>query len=440
MQIPLRNACLKFGMLNLFLLIYTFSMVATVTEAKETTGKLSLQQAMQLANSASPELAAAMREQQAVEGVITQAKIRPNPSISTLVQDTSSTARQISLQLSQEFELGNKRDIRTEAAHVFYNKAQLDFDNKRAELHADVIAAFYEVLTFQERLSLAQSSLNIAHMALDTAAKRVLAGKSSPVEETKSKIAESTAKIEVAQTQSQLNASRQKLTALWGNNQPQFESVEGNVTIIPESVEISNLLVKLIDAPIIKMAILEIKLRESIVKVEKSKSVPNITISAGVMNNQEIGGRNQALLGLTIPIPVFNSNQGGIQEAVSRQYKVEDELVAIKSQLSARLVSQYERLNAAKEAVTVLKMEILPNAESAFDAANKGFTAGKFNFLDVLDAQRTLFQAKTQYIQALLNAHQAIAEIERILGDVIPHEVTSDAAEHKNKRGVEREI
>ena len=36
-------------------------------------------------------------------------------------------------------------------------------------------------------------------------------------------------------------------------------------------------------------------------------------------------------------------------------------------------------------------------------------------------SQRTLFQAKSQYIQVLLDAHQAIAEIESILGHVVTH-------------------
>ena len=95
--------------------------------------------------------------------------------------------------------------------------------------------------------------------------------------------------------------------------------------------------------------------------------------------------------------------------------------MALRSQLEAFLATQYERLNAARQTSQSLRNEILPGAQSAFDAANKGFSAGKFSFLDVLDAQRTLFQAKSQYIQALIDAHQSVAEIERILGDVLNH-------------------
>ena len=80
-----------------------------------------------------------------------------------------------------------------------------------------------------------------------------------------------------------------------------------------------------------------------------------------------------------------------------------------------------ERLISARQSVETLKSDILPGAQSAFDAATKGFEFGKFGFLDVLDAQRTLVQAKSQYIDALLEAHQAMSDIERILGKSINH-------------------
>ncbi|TXD92049.1 TolC family protein, partial [Ralstonia pseudosolanacearum] len=58
----------------------------------------------------------------------------------------------------------------------------------------------------------------------------------------------------------------------------------------------------------------------------------------------------------------------------------------------------------------------LPGAGRAYDAARIASKPGKFNFLDVLDAQRTLFQARAQYLAALSRAHQAAAGIDRILG------------------------
>ncbi|MCH2221506.1 MAG: TolC family protein, partial [Dechloromonas sp.] len=54
----------------------------------------------------------------------------------------------------------------------------------------------------------------------------------------------------------------------------------------------------------------------------------------------------------------------------------------------------------------------------AYEAASKGFELGKFSFLEVLDAQRTFFQARAQYLRSVSDAHRTAAELERILGSV----------------------
>lgn len=385
--------------------------------------ELSLSDSLDLAIKANPDISVAIREREAMEGRKVQAGTRPNPYVSTSIQDTRSATRQIFLQLNQEFELGDKRTARMEAADAFYTKADAELETKKAEIHANVVLAFYEVLVSQERVTLANSSMEVAASALDAAAKRVKAGKSSPVEQTKSNIAAASANIELVQAKTLLSNSRKRLSALWGVNTPNFERATGDVTSIP-NIKSMNDLQGLVDAaPSVKLAKQEINAREAMTNIERSKAVPNITLSAGVLNNQELGGLNQALLGLSIPIPVFDQNQGNVQEAVSRKSKAEDELIALRIRIQANLLTQYERLSAAKQASMALQNDILPNAQSAFDAANRGFSLGKFNFLDVLDAQRTLYQVKTQYINALLEAHQSVAEIERTVGDVVEHQL-----------------
>ena len=76
----------------------------------------------------------------------------------------------------------------------------------------------------------------------------------------------------------------------------------------------------------------------------------------------------------------------------------------------------------------MLQQEILPGAQSAYDAATKGFELGKFNFLDVLDAQRTSFQAQSQYLRALAEAHRSAAAIQLILGEASPSSTLAPAA------------
>ena len=402
------------------LLLIIFSHSSRSAELTEPPKLLRLEVALGLAMGANPEISVALREQEATEGVRIQAGVRHNPYISSEIQDTRRNTQQITLQFNQEIELGNKRESRLALADILHTKATAELDALKATIHANTVNAFYEVLVAQERLALSKSSFEVANAAVNAATKRVNAGKSSPVEETKSNIAASSAKIELNQSNSQLYSARKRLSALWGNPSPVFEQAYGDVENIPLVPSFENLLALLENAPAIVIANLEVSARGGSIKLARSQSTPNITISAGIVNNQELG-LNQAILGLSVPIPLFDRNQGNVQEAVSLQYKAQDELIALKTQLATKLAGEHERLSVARLSAISLREEILPGAQNAFEAANKGFNAGKFNFLDVLDAQRTLFQAKSQYIQVLLDAHQAIAEIESILGHVVTH-------------------
>lgn len=397
------------------------SMASPAWAEIEAPSALTLQAALTLTLQANPDMVVALREREALEGVKTQAAVRINPSFATSIQDTRSANRQTYLQLNQEIELGNKRQARMDVASTHYNKATAALLQQQAETHANVMSAFYAVLVAQARLKLALSSSDIAELARDAASKRVKAGKSAPVEETKANIVAVSATIEFNQAATQLASSRQRLTALWGNAVPRFDHAVGEVTQIPALAPLPALSALMEDAPAIQLAKLEIEARSAMTTVERSKATPNVTLSAGFVNNQELGGINQALLGLSVPIPLFDRNQGGLQEAVSRQYKAQDELAALRNQLAANLAVQYQRYSAAKQATEALTTQILPSAHNAFVVANKGFSAGKFAYLDVLDAQRTLFQAQSQYLLTLSEVHQAVAEIERILGDVLHH-------------------
>ena len=382
----------------------------------EVSGSLTLDTAIKLALEASPVIAIATREREAVEGVQVQAAVRPNPSVSAIMQDTRSATRETTLQLNQPFELGNKRQARIDAADARYEVAGADIEARKAEIRAAVITAFYEVLAAQERTVLAQSSRDLAQRARDAVAKRVLAGKVSPVEETKSRVAESAVRVELSQAQRDLGAARKRLSSLWGNPNPRFTEAAGHLDSLSATPSLESLTRRLDESPAIKRAKLEIEQRNAFAELEKAKRVPDLTVSMGAKRNEELG-INQAILGLSIPIPVFDRNQGNLQEALSRTEKARDELRALQIQQSTLLATAYERYRATQEEIDTIRTDILPGARSAYDAAVKGFEYGKFSFLDVLDAQRTFFLARSQYLAALLRGHQAMAEIERLIGD-----------------------
>ena len=81
-----------------------------------------------------------------------------------------------------------------------------------------------------------------------------------------------------------------------------------------------------------------------------------------------------------------------------------------------QLATAYETLAAAYEAATTLRDEVLPAATETLAATEEGYREGKFDLLTVLDAQRTLFEATNQYLDAAQTYHQRRAEVERLIG------------------------
>lgn len=395
------------------------SLESGAPRASEPATPLTLKAAQELALGANPELSAAGRELEAREATIVQAQTRPNPEFSTLIEDTRRETRTTTLQLSQPIELGGKRAARIGAAERGRDAASLELEAKRAEIRSAVTAAFFDVLVAQERLWLAQASVELAQRATAAAARRVTAGKVSPVEETRARVAEAGARVELATAASELATARRRLAATWANPSPRFERAEGDPEALPPLPDLADLNARLAASPSLLRAKIEVERRQALAQVERSRRVPDLTVSLGAKRNEELG-LNQAVFGVSMPIPVFDRNQGNLLEALRRTDKARDQLSAAEIRLLNELAVAYERLSTARQETASLRRDVLPGAQSALDAATRGFELGKFSFLDVLDAQRTLFQARAQSLRALAEAHRSAAEIERILGDTPP--------------------
>ena len=226
------------------------------------------------------------------------------------------------------------------------------------------------------------------------------AGKVSPVEETKARVAEAGVRVELARAQSELRTARQRLTSLWSNATPRFTRVDGQFDTPPAVPGTQAIEQRMAVSPNLKRAQMEVQRRKALVEVERAKRVPDVTVRVGAKRAEELG-RNQVLLGVSVPLPFFDRNQGNLLEALKREDKSRDELLAVQVRLNTEVLQARERLSAGRSEIDALQREVLPGARSAYDAATTGFEFGKFNFLEVLDAQRTYFQAKSQYLKAL---------------------------------------
>lgn len=388
---------------------------AMLAAQKEPTSELTLQQALDLAVEANPDLAIARRELDAVAATRVQAAVIPNPELSVDVEDTRSQSRQTTYWLGQPLELGGKRGARIESAERARDVAGAEVGMRLAEVRAAVIQRFYEVLSAQERLRLAQNSMQLANRGLDVASRRVQAGKVSPVEETRARVAASGARIELSQAGADLSNARKQLAALWGNPMPRFGDAVGTLEILPVLPSLDALKQRLAQAPEAVRAKREIDRREALLQLEMAKRWPNLVVRGGVKRS-ELTHDSVNVVGLSVAIPIFDRNQGNVLEAKQRVLLARDEQTATDIRLQSELAQAHQRLATALHEVQDIHTDILPGAQSAVDATTRGFELGKFGFLDVLDAQRTLFLARGQYVRALGEVQRAVADIEAILG------------------------
>src|SRR3990167_6818043 len=376
---------------------------------------LSLARAIELALEGNPEVAAATRQLEATQGQVLQGRARPNPEFAYSLEDARSKTRTQNWQLNLPVELGGKRAARTKAAEKAREQAQAQLVELKATVRANVAAAYFDVLTAQERLVLARDSVALAKSSTDTVAKRVAAGKVSPVEESKARVAEAGIRVEMAQAASEQRNALSRLFALMGKTEAPVAVLEGKAEALPPVPELVDLQPLIASSPAVVLARIEVDRRQALTELEQSKRVPDVTVSVGMQRSNETQ-RNVLLFGVSVPLPVFDRNQGNLLEALKLEDKARDEIQAATVRLHSEVAQARERLATIASEIQALQQDVLPGAKSAYDAATIGFENGKFNFLEVLDAQRTYFTAKAQYLKALGEAHRAAADVDRLLG------------------------
>ncbi|MFM0056212.1 TolC family protein [Paraburkholderia phytofirmans] len=382
---------------------------------------LSLDEALGIAAENNPLLRGARADAEASRGTFMQAGARPNPQLSLLQEGFGGMERTSTALVNQTVELGGKRQARLDVASYGREVALASLDARGAALRSDVIAAFYGLLAAQRQLQVARESADIATRSAELADKRARAGKVSPVEATKARVAATGVQIEQANAASRLTIAAEKLSNVTGSPLVRGRPVAGDIENVPALEPLAELLPQLSDAPLARAAQAETLRSNAAIAVERAKRIPDITFSAG-MKRVVTGGvpGNQAVVGVSIPLPLFDSNQGALLESVHKAEKASADFDSEKARLQLDLTQAYANYERSSLEARRLKTDVLPAAREALDAMSRGYELGKFSFLDVLDAQRTLFQLQSQYVQALTDAHLAYAEIGRLVGVPLP--------------------
>lgn len=378
---------------------------------------LSLDAAVAAALAHHPLLRVAALERQAAGGATEQAQAWQNPELSTVVEDNRSATRTTTVQLTQPVELGGKRAARIQAAQAAQVQADLDVSAMRAQVTAQAMAAFHALAIAQEKVRLSDELGRLATQARETVTKRVQAGKVSPVEEVKAQVAQAQALSVLMAAQGEQRAAWSQLRQALGDEASRFDRVE--LGSLPQ-VQRWQPLVPLLEASaVVLRAQQEVVRRQALAELETARRTPDLALTLGTKRDAQMG-RNQAVAGVSLVLPLFDRNQGAILEASRREDKARIELDATRASVRSQAEQALAQLQAAVAQVRLLQGSVLPAARQAFATTTRGYELGKFGYLDVLDAQRTLFEAETQALNVAAQAHQADARLVALLGEPAP--------------------
>jgi cobalt-zinc-cadmium efflux system outer membrane protein len=398
------------------------SVVGNPVDANEPGGVITLREAAALALARSPELGVFPYELRAADARILQAGLRPNPQLEVEIEDVGGRrersgfdAAQTTVQVGQPLELGGKRAKRTRVAALDKELVQWDYQSARLDVMRQVTRAFVTTLAAQERLALTERLLELSRQAQSAAAQRVKAGRDSPIDELRADVAFSESRIERQKAQKALGAARHTLAAVWGGRAPAFERVAGDFYETSEPRPPAEMTAATANNPDLARWATEEDRRRAALRLEKARGVPDVTVGAGVRRYEETNDEAM-VFGLAVPLPLFDRNQGGILAATAELGKVRRQYEAAQVRTLAALSEAVSALAAAYDEVTILHNEVLPKAQQTFEAAQQGYRQGKFDYLHLLDAQRTLFQTQMRYIDSVETYHRAQTEVARLTG------------------------
>jgi len=387
---------------------------------------IDLNQVLALALMHNPELAGYAYQVRSAEARAMQAGMIPNPEFEIEMEEIGDNGLDdmvASFLLSQQIELGGKRKKRTQLARLEAAAVGWEYEMIRLDVFTRTKKAFAEVIATQERVALSLEMVDLSEQMLKVISDRVAAGRDSPIEEARALTALASSKIEWKKAESDLITAKRYLASQWGNSAPVFENAQGDLSVLKPAPPFSELSARVSQNPDIARWDAIIEQSQKALALEKAMRIPDLALGAGLeYSNAE--REKTYRLGLAFPIPLFDRNQGGLREAQSNLLSAEKAREAATVCILAELTEAFQLLATSYDEAIILLSDVLPTAEQALKGSRDGFSMGKYSYLEVIDAQRTLFEVKSQYLEALVTYHSARADVERLIAEPL------DESEH----------
>jgi cobalt-zinc-cadmium efflux system outer membrane protein len=402
---------------------------------EEPSGIINLRRCLALALMQNPEFKVFSWETREAEARAIQEGLIPNPELGIESSEFGGSderagfrAAESTLTLSQVIELGGKAGKRKKLADAEIVLKHWDYETKRLAVFVDTTQVFLELIAAQEHLKLSNAIFDTAKNIFRMVEARVESGKANPLDRGRALVALANAKISLEKARIQLEVSRRKLAFSWGSSDALFDNAEGKLDSLQQLPTIEELRTAISENPHIARWAAEVDRNLAAIELERAKRIPDVTLSGGITRFEDKD--DYAFSGgLSIPLPLFNRNQGAILEARRALAKARAQEKASEIQVNALLNETYALVANTHNEIVMLKDDVLPSAEASFKAATDGYAVGKFSHLEVLDSQHTFFETRERYLSALCAHQQAVAALEGLAGRSIDSMIN-------NKQGV----
>ena len=393
-----------------------FGPIVAAQVQSEVPKTLSLDDLIQMSLAQNPALAQAGLNIEAARGDVRQAQLYPNPTVTVSGEEMNRQGGIITAPMvSQEIITAGKRRLDMAIASKKYDQATIGLIRQRFMLISAVRQGYFEVLTAQQRVSTLASLEQIAKNSYENT-QRLLDAKQVALLDSLQ------VQLELNRVQADLEASKREQTAAWRRLTSTMGLPQLAETILAGSLEapLPNYDFETSKAYVIErhpevgVALVGVDHANLTLKRNEAQAIPNVTVGAGFMrNNNE--REDQWRFQVSVPLPLFNRNQGKILTARADVDRSVQEVSRVQNDLVNRLATAFGTYAAAKERVEKYRKSILPIAQQANKIAFDAYKGGQFEYLRVLQSQRALQEANLEYVRSLGEAWRSAAEISALL-------------------------
>ncbi len=393
--------------------------------------RLTLEEAIRLAVARNPLLAAARNGIQALEGDSVAASRRLNPAMSFEDEDLPIRrnpgrvfgTQEITLRFDYQIERGGRRQLRTEAAQQAVEAEQFTYQDQVRRVELEVKRAFSRIVLAKSNLETSRSILEQAERMIDLNRVRLQQGDISALDLNRIEAEKLRFQDDVFQADLMLRNSKNSLLALLNAaDLSQEVDVVGTLPVADQSPEAGlppraplNELFQtaLRKRPEIASALQQKARADTETRLQRAMSSPNVTIGGGYKRNAL---DNSFVFGVTVPLQLFNRNQGGILRADAERRRIANLEAALQKQIQLEVQQAYNAVEINRRRVDYIRTQHLGKAEETSRVILISYNLGGVTLMDYLDAQRTYRDALRIYNQALFDERISLYELASAIG------------------------